>query len=338
MRNIYFILLAGLFILSGCGKTGLYERTELMMGTVVKISVADRDKTSFRINRAVEKAFSRMREVSNSMSAYSSNSELNRINESGPGRMVRVSDELLEVVRTSIGISNISSGAFDITAGPLVELWGFGLSDGAKEAPSSKQIEAILPLVNYRNIIIDEQDKKIGLEKPGMKIDLSGIAKGYAVDKAIEALREEGIENAIVDAGGDLYCLGTGFDQTPWVIGVKNPRRPGKVIARFKLRDRACATSGDYENFFIIDGERFSHLIDSRTGRPVQNGLVSATVLAPTCLEADGLATAIFVLGKKEGLELINNLDKTEAIIVSQQGHKSLTDFSRGLCFLNTSN
>ena len=309
-----------------------------MMGTVIRVKVADRIKPGSGVDRAIEKAFSRMREVDESMSVYNNNSELNRINRLGPGQMIGVSDGLLEVVRKSIEISNISSGAFDITTGPLVELWGFGKDDTAKETPSSEQIEAILPMVSYRSIIVDEKHKKIGLKKAGMKIDLSSIAKGYAVDKAIEVLREEGIENAIVDAGGDLYCLGRGLRRAPWVIGIKDPRRLGQVIASFKLTDRACATSGDYENFFITEGRMFSHLIDPRTGRPVQNGLLSVTVLAPTCLEADGLATAIFVLGKKDGLELINNLDKTEAIIISQQGSEVLTNYSEGLCLSGVSN
>jgi len=309
-----------------------------MMGTVVRVKVADRIKPGSGVDRAIEKAFIRMREVDESMSVYNSNSELSRINRLGPGQMTGVSDGLLEIVRKSTEISNISSGAFDITAGPLVGLWGFGKDDTTEETPSSKQIKAILLMVNYRNIIVDEKHKKIGLKKAGMKIDLSSIAKGYAVDRAIEVLREEGIENAIVEAGGDLYCMGKGLRGAPWVIGIKDPRRPGQVIASFKLTDRACATSGDYENFFITQGRRFSHLIDPRTGRPVQNGLLSVTVLAPTCLEADGLATAIFILGKKEGLELINNLDKTEAIIISQQGSEVLTSYSEGLCLSNVSN
>jgi len=309
-----------------------------MMGTVVKISVADRIKPGSGVDKAIDKAFSRMREVNESMSVYNSNSELNRINRLGSGEMTGVSDGLLEIIRKSIEISNISSGAFDITAGPLVELWGFGKDDTAKEAPSPRRIKAILPMVNYRNIIVDEKNRKIGLKKAGMKIILSSIAKGYAVDKAIEILREEGIENAIVNAGGDLYCLGRGLRGAPWVIGIKDPRRPGQVIANFELTDRACATSGDYENFFITQGRRFSHLIDPRTGQPIQNGLLSVTVLTPTCLEADGLATAIFILGEKEGLELINNLDKTEAIIVSQQGSEILTSYSEGLCLSGTSN
>lgn len=338
IRTVTVFLLAGLIVLTGCGRTGLYERTELMMGTVIKISVADRIKPGSGVDRVIEKVFSRMREVDELMSVYNTNSELSRINRLSPGQMIGVSDGLLEVVRKSIEISNISSGAFDITTGPLVELWGFGKDDTAKEAPSSEQIEAILPMVNYRSIIVDEKHKKIGLKKARMMIDLSSIAKGYAVDKAIEVLREEGIENAIVDAGGDLYCLGKGLRRAPWVIGIKDPRRPGQVVASFKLTNRACATSGDYENFFITEGRRFSHLIDPRTGRPVQNGLLSVTVLAPTCLEADGLATAIFVLGKKEGLELINNLDKTEAIIISQQGSEVLTSYSEGLCLSGISN
>ena len=150
IRVATVFLVTGLFVLSGCGRTELYERTGLMMGTVVKISVADKVKLGSGVDRAIEKAFIRMREVDESMSTYNSNSELNRINRLGPEQVTGVSDGLLEVVRKSIEISNISSGAFDITAGPLVELWGFGKDDTAKEVASSEQIEAILPTVNYQ--------------------------------------------------------------------------------------------------------------------------------------------------------------------------------------------
>lgn len=301
------------------------------MGTLVKISVADRDKSAEQIKKSVDKAFSEIENIDRLMSVYRNESEVSRINRLKQGQMIAVSDELLEVIGRSIQISRLSFGAFDLTSAPVIELWGFGRKGRIENLPSPEEIKESLSMVGYRNIIIDRRKKEIGFAQEGMKIDLGGIAKGYAVDRAIEILKKEKINNALIDAGGDVYCLGLNAKKVPWVIGIKDPRHSSRVIRTLKLRDEACATSGDYEKFFLKNGRRFSHLIDPRTGWPVQNGIISVTVLAASCLEADALATAVFVLGKKKGLKLIDSLTKTEAIVITQKEDYLTTYFSKGI-------
>jgi thiamine biosynthesis lipoprotein len=330
MKKILVVILSTVVFFSGCGARE-FKRTRILMGTLVKISVVDRDKSPEQIKKAIDKAFFEIENIDRLMSVYRSESEVSRLNRLKQGRMMAVSDELLEVIRRSIRISRLSLGAFDLSSAPLVELWGFGRKGKREDLPSPEEIKESLSTVGYRKIIIDKRKKEIGFAQQGMKIDLGGIAKGYAVDKAIEILKKEKIDNALIDAGGDLYCLGLNAKKIPWVIGIKDPRHSWRVIRTLKLRDRACATSGDYENFFLKNGRRFSHLIDPRTGWPVQNGIISVTVLAPSCLEADALATAVFVLGERKGLKLIDGLAKTEAIVITQKDSCLTTYFSKGI-------
>ncbi|MEA3561032.1 MAG: FAD:protein FMN transferase [Candidatus Omnitrophota bacterium] len=336
MKRILAFILLVTVILPGCGKND-FKRTRVLMGTLVEISVADKDKPTGQIKEAVDKAFSQMEAVDKVMSIYRADSQLSEVN-LNEGQMIAVSDELLTVIKRSVYVSRLSEGAFDVTAGPVIELWGFGGGERTKNLPSLKEINQALSAVGCQNVIIDEQKREIGFAKKGMRIDLGAVAKGYAVDKAVEALKEKGIKNALVNAGGDIYCLGLNAENAPWVIGIKDPRNSSGVVTTLKLTNRACATSGDYENFFLKNRKRFSHLIDPRTGRPVQNKIVSVTVLAPDCFQADALATAVFILGKEKGLNLINSLAKTEAIIISQEGGRLKTYFSKESCFLKPSN
>ncbi|MEA3328747.1 MAG: FAD:protein FMN transferase [Candidatus Omnitrophota bacterium] len=330
MKKFLAVTLLTIIFLSGCGKKD-FKRTRILMGTVVEISVAEGDKKPEQIKRAVDKAFEEMDSINKLMSIYRTDSQLSEINRSGKGQMAVVSDELLEVIKKSIWISRLSSGAFDVTLGPVIELWGFGQKGRIENLPSLEQIDKALSMVGYHSIIIDDEEKKIGFAKEGMRIDLGAVAKGYAVDKAIKALKSEGINNALVNAGGDICCLGLNAKRMPWIIGIKDPRHFSRIITTLKLENKACATSGDYENFFLKDGKSFSHLIDPRTGRPVENEIVSVTVLASDCFEADGLATAVFVLGKEKGLKLINSLAGAEAIIISREDDCLTAYFSRGL-------
>lgn len=323
-------LLVALALVTGCGSKEIYKRTELAMGTIVEISVADEDKTSEEIEEAVNKAFEAIKQVEKLMSSYREDSDVSRLNRLSEGKTIAVSDETLEVIKKSIEFSELSEGSFDITISPILQLWGFG-KGSKKRIPTRDEIDERLPLVNFHNIIIDEAKKTVGFAHPGMKIDLGGIAKGYAVDKAVETLRREGIKGAMVNAGGDIYCLGTKAKGEPWTIGVKQPRKPSQVLTTLKVKDRAVATSGDYESFFIIGNKRYSHLIDPRNGHPAPNGVMSVTVLGPTCLEADALATACFVLGPEEGMKLIERLDGVEGLLVSQGKVVMKTYLSEGL-------
>ena len=330
LRILTILLISILIVAFGCGGKGIYKRTELAMGTVVEISVADKDKDPEAIEKAICKAFDRIKEIEALMSSYLKGSDVSRINRLGKGKYVAVSDETFEVIRTSIKFSKLSEGAFDITILPVLELWGFS-SKIREDVPTQEEIGERLPLVNFRNILIDEEERAVGFSVAEMEIDLGGIAKGYAVDEAIVVLKNEGIKKAMVNAGGDVYCLGTKDNDQLWVIGIKHPRKPGQILTTLEIKGQAIATSGDYEKYYTIKGKRYPHIIDPRTGRPVQNDVMSVTILAPTCLEADALATTCFVLGKEKGLKLIGSLDGVEGMIVSQQGSGIEVGFSKGL-------
>ncbi len=300
------------------------------MGTVVEISVADKDKDPEAIEKAICKAFDRIKEIEALMNRYLEDSDVSRLNRLGKGEYITVSDETFEVIRRSIKFSELSEGAFDITLLPILELWGFSRK-GREDVPTQEEIGERLPLVNFRNVLIDGEEKAVGFSTFGMGVDLGGIDKGYAVDEAVEALKNEGIQNAMVNAGGDIYCLGTKGNDRPWVIGIKHPRKHGRVLTTPEIKDQAIATSGDYEKYYTIDNKRYCHIIDPRTGRPVQNDVMSVTILASTCLEADALATTCFVLGKDKGLKLIGSLDGVEGMIVSQRASGVEVGFSKGL-------
>lgn len=300
-RILLILLILALIVAFGCEGKETHKHTGLAMGTVVEISVADKDKSPEAIEKAIDKAHERIKEIEALMSSYLEDSDVSRLNRLGKGEYTLVSDETLEVIRTSIEFSELSEGAFDIT------------------------------LVNFRNILVDEEERAVGFAVAKMKIDLGGIAKGYAVDEAIEVLKKEGIKDAMVNAGGDIYCLGTKANGKPWVIGIKHPRKPGQILTTLEIRDQAIATSGDYEKYYMIDDKRYCHIIDPRTGRPVQNDVMSVTIIAPTCLEADALATAVFVLGRNKGLKLIDNLDRVEGMIISQGKTGIEVGLSKGL-------
>lgn len=318
------ILLIFSLILSGCGDKEplrhtepIRKRQELLMGTLVEISIADEDKDATEIDLAIDKAFKEIKRIEDLLSPYNKDSEISRINRLGEREAITVSDETFSLIKRSIEFSRISEGAFDITVAPLLELWGFSIdpSAGSPVIPSEEEVKTKLSLVGWDRIITHDRSRSIAFSRAGMKIDLAAIAKGYAVDRAIEALRGEGITRAIVDAGGDIYCLGAKSETEPWVIGIKDPRRPNEILNTLDIIDRAIVTSGDYERYFIVEGKRYSHIIDPRTGYPVQNKVMSVTILAPGCLEADALATAVFVMGEEKGAEFIDQFDSVEVII-----------------------
>jgi thiamine biosynthesis lipoprotein len=235
---------------------------------------------------------------------------------------VRVSGELLSLLVQAVEVSRETGGAFDVTVGPLVALWQF---DVGGKVPAPEDLELALGLVDYRGLDLDVKESTVGLAAGGMKIDLGGIGKGFAVDRAANLLLEEGVENAIIDAGGDLRLLGSRPGKDFWRIGIRHPRDPARLLVSLDLADRAVVTSGDYERFFMAGGKRYHHLLDPATGLPAE-GCQSVTVVAGDTASADAYATAAFVLGPRRGLELLRRLPGVEGIIVDREGGVLWTD------------
>lgn len=280
----------------------LFKETRLIMGTFAEISVYGPNKESAA--SAIREAFEEMERLDGLMSNYKSTSELSRINREAPLSPTSCDPELLKVIEKSLAYSTLTEGAFDITVEPLVSKWGF--YDGKVRVPDAKEIKSILPAVSYRNIDIIKQGDStlISFRHPDTRIDLGGIGKGYAVDRAVEVLKRRGITSALVNLGGNIYALGHPPGARAWKVGVQHPREKGLLLGYLELRDKAVATSGDYERFFTIDGKRYSHIIDPRTGMPAR-GVISVTVVADSATEADALSTGAFILGREDGIKLL---------------------------------
>jgi thiamine biosynthesis lipoprotein len=244
------------------------------------------------------------------------------VNREAATRAVPLSPELFGLIRDALELSRLSDGAFDITYESVGYLYDFR----ARSHPSQDAIDALLDAVDFRHVVLDEPSHTIRFERPGVRINLGGIAKGYAVERGAALLREAGIRHAMLNAGGDTRVLGDRRGR-PWVVGIRHPRLEGEIVTRIPLQDEAISTSGDYERFFEEDGRRYHHIINPVTGEPTED-LLSVTIIGPDATMTDGLSTTVFVLGAERGLALIESLADFEAIVVEASGRLS---YSAGL-------
>ena len=297
------------------------DRRELM-DTWVTVIVYSRSPAQAK--RAIDAAFARMAQVERAASIFSPQAEAYRLNQAG--RLDDPSDDLWDIIQASIRFYRLTGGVFDIAVEPLIELWkseieGKHFWELDPDTQKAKLAEVRKLLGADRIELISSPRREIVLP-PGMKITLGGIAKGYAVDQGLAALREAGIHHALIDAGGDLGAFGGKPDGDKWKIALRNPKDASQAILTFSISDGAIATSGNYERYFDPQA-RVGHIIDPRTGYSARL-CSSATVIAPTCTEADALATAVFVLGPKDGLDLVNSLDGVEALILGYDDPRTL--------------
>jgi thiamine biosynthesis lipoprotein len=310
IRNIQhaFILLAAVLALSACNPNTsdhqLGEFSGLTMGTSWSVKVIDLPGT---INQStVDDSISKtLAAISRSMSTYDTESELSRFNSSSSTDWFAASDALVEVLGAANEVSKLTGGAFDITVGPLVNLWGFGPQDSHGDIPGKDEIDSALARTGYRNIELKQAPAAVRKQLPGLYIDLSAIAKGYAVDRIAELLGQQGIDNYLVEIGGELRARGHNERGTSWRVGIERPLTTARsVYAAIEINEAGLATSGDYRNYFEQDGQRYSHTINPLTGRPVTHRLASVTVIAASTMRADALATAMMVLGPEDGYAL----------------------------------
>ncbi len=276
-----------------------------------------------KAQRAIDAAFMEMERLGYLLNFYSDKSELSLINRNAGIEAVKVSDDTMEIMGKALFASELTDGAFDPTLGPVVKLWDFQ----EKRIPDEKSIREKMKEIGYRHIILDKARGMVYLDRKGMQIDLGGIVKGFAADKAVVVLRREGISSGIVSVGGEVRAFGKRPDGEMWNVGIQNPRQQGKddeLIAAVGLLDRAASTSGDYEKFFEKDGIRYHHILDPKTGYPVSL-CRSVTVIAPEAAMTDAFATGVFVLGPQSGLALLKKLD-FEGIIVGSDGAILVTD------------
>ncbi|MCL5022401.1 MAG: FAD:protein FMN transferase [Nitrospirae bacterium] len=290
------------------------------MDTVVTITVVSDSEE--KAAKAIDKAFGEIGRLDLLLNFFSDKSELAMINRSAGAPPVRVSPETLEVIGKALCASEKTGGAFDATIGAESSLWDFF----QKKKPDDETIRQRRGLVNYRWITLAKGESAAGLEKKGMLMDLGAIAKGYAADKAVEELKKNGVRAGLVAVAGDIRAFGLKPDGKPWKVGIRNPRQQGKddeILATIALKDMAISTSGDYERYFLLDGKRYHHILDPKTGYPAE-GCRSVTVMAPDAASTDSFSTAAFVLGPQKGIEVLERMG-FEGIIVDNSGKVRLT-------------
>jgi len=291
---------------------------QMIMGTFVHIVAVSEDSDTAK--KCVQAALEEIRKVDDLMSDYKSDSEISQVNREAFEKKVKVSESTYEVLQRSVEFSQMTGGAFDITVGPLVAL--FRNAKESKVAPDEQQIALARSKVGFEKLKLDNENKTVQFSGKGMLLDLGGIAKGYAIDKAIEAAQRSGAIGAMVDIGGDVRCFGLppeGKDN--WLIGLQDPNSAiegiegGGLLLVLKITNAAVATSGDYQQFVFIEGKRYSHIMDRKTGTSA-GGLSSVTIIADNATDADALATSVSVMGAEKGLALIEKLPNTEAILI----------------------
>jgi thiamine biosynthesis lipoprotein len=312
MRRIGLLVLFTFLAGMPAANAAWYQREEAIMGTRVEVQLWSEDPQ--QAVDAIDAVMAEMHRTDALMSTYKPESQLSQVNAHAYERPVQVDADVIDVVQKSLEYSRLSDGVFDVTYASVGYLYDYR----KHQHPTDAQIAAALPGVDYRQVLVDPQARTIRFLKPGMRIDLGGIAKGWAVDRSIEILRKRGIAHAMVNAGGDTALLGDRLGK-PWVVGIRDPRKAGAVVARIPLQDEAISTSGDYERYFEEDGQRYHHIIVPTTGKS-PDAVRSVTVIGANATRTDGLTKTVFILGVERGMAFVRKLGDVEAVIVDRDG------------------
>lgn len=288
------------------------NRVLKLMGNRFEFTVIAVDEESGE--KAINAAVQEVKRIEELLSTFKETSQVNQINNQAGIGAVKVDQEVIELIQRALKISNLTQGAFDITYGSIDKsFWNFDVN--MKQLPDKETALRSVSLINYQNVSIDEEDSTVMLKSQGMRIGFGGIGKGYAADRAKQLLQNEGIESGIVNAAGDLIAWGTQINGAPWTIGIADPNQSNRPFSSINISGMAIATSGNYEKYAVIDGKKYSHTIDPKTGLPV-SGIKSATIICPSAELADALATPVMVMGVRVGIDLINQLQQVACIII----------------------
>lgn len=325
----FMVLVLSWFIgLSACDSKKEHLFYGNTMGTTYHVKVVSHGfKDPYFLKKLIDR---RLAEINQHLSTYDKDSEISRFNQN-PSIHAKhsVSDDFFQVMTVSQTLFKITGGAWDGTVKPLVDLWGFSRTKEHYTAPDKGSIQEALSNTGFDKVHLDSKDQTLQKLDPDLTLDLASIAKGYGVDQIANLIREKGYSDFLVEIGGEIVASGKSMAGTPWKIGINLPDAKAPADQVYKiigLENRAMATSGDYRNFIEIDGIRYSHILDPRTGYPINNHVVSVTIVSENCTFADGLATGVMVLGPEEGLALINRLDNTEGLIITRDENGVLKD------------
>ena len=301
-----------------------YSDEQFLLGTYVRIRVYDEGKES-----ALKPAFDRVKELGDKITINQKGSEIDEVNEQAGIKPVKVSDDVYTLVKRAYEYSQDSQGGFDMAIGAITQLWRIGFDDARK--PSQEEINQALKLVDYHKIELNDKEKTVYLKEKGMIIDLGAIAKGYITDEVVKVLKKQGVTTAIVDLGGNVYVLGHSprGENQDWTVGIQDPNMArGSVLGSIKERNKTLVTSGIYERYLEVDGKKYHHLFDPKTGYPFDNDIASVTIITDKSIDGDGLSTAVFSMGVKKGLEYVESElnNGTEAIFVTKDDKVYVTD------------
>ncbi|WML35908.1 FAD:protein FMN transferase [Clostridium sp. OS1-26] len=322
----------------------LYEQSNIMMDTVISLKAYGPNAKA-----AVDEGFKKVDELDKIASPNISTSDVSKINAEAGKEYVKVHPEIIKMIKTSIQYSKLSGGAWDITTGPIINLWGIGTDK--QRLPADSEIKAKLPLVGYNNISINETDNSVMLKKQGMAIDLGGIAKGFTADEVLKIFNKYGIKKGLISLGGSsIYAIGTNEEDNLWSVGIKHPRSEDNqnYLGIVKISNQALSTSGDNERYFINNGKRYHHIMNPATGYPADTGVMSDTIIIDSNVEdknmlADLLTTTIFILGPEKGVQFASNIPgvscevtATDNKIYTTKGFKDkITNLNKDFKFAN---
>ena len=333
--SYFLVLIMALTLLAGCSKNKIPDepisKTSIVIGTVCTITLYDSDDATI-----IDKAFARLSELEDILSINKTGTELDKVNEMAGKSPVKVSKDTLNVVKKGLEYSALSNGALDITVGPLVKLWGIG-TEHAK-VPSQDEINTAKNLINYKDVVINEDESTIYLEKPNMIIDLGAIAKGYAADEIVKILKDNDVNSAIINLGGNIFALGEKIDGNPWKVGIQTPNEDrNSTIGYVSVKNKSIVTSGVYERYFEEDGKKYHHILSPETGYPYENEILGVSIISDDSIDGDSLSTTLFALGVEKGLELVESTKGIDAIFITKDNKLYMSDgFKKIFTLTNT--
>ena len=317
-------MLLVLFVIAGCNKKSAvdtpkinkepYSDQQTLIGTYVQIRIYDDGKEA-----VLKKSFDKVKDLGDRITVNEKGSEIDEINDQAGIKPVKVSNDVYELIKRAAEYSADSDGGFDMAIGPVTQLWHIGFPDAKK--PSQAEIDKALKLVNYKKVQLNDKEKTVYLEEKGMALDLGAIAKGFITDEVVKVLEENDVRTAIVDLGGNIYVLGNSPREkgADWNVGIQDPNKArNTVIGKIKESNKTLVTSGIYERYLEVDGQKYHHLFDPNTGYPFDNDIAGVTIITDQSIDGDGLSTAVFSMGVKKGLEYVEDLENVEVIFVTK--------------------
>ncbi|MDF2674185.1 MAG: putative thiamine biosynthesis protein [Clostridiales bacterium] len=320
--RILLIFLPTILLFSSCNKNNLSEpvsKTEFVLGTVCTITLYDKAP-----DQAFEESFKKLKEIEDKMTINAPGSEVDAVNNASGVEYIKLSDETFYVIKEGKNYSELSGGIFDISVGPMVKLWNIG-TDSAR-VPTQEEIDGKLPLIGYKNILLNEKEKSVMLKDKAMLIDLGGVAKGYAADEVKKILKDNGVKSAIINLGGNVLTIGENTQGRPWRVGIQNPDATrGDYVGTVQVTDQTIVTSGIYERYFVADSKHYHHMLNPFDGYPFENNLASVTIITDVSMVADAFSTSVFGKGLDEGMQYVSEQKNMEAIFVTRDNQVYIT-------------